>query len=666
MGSIGKPRTPPLDSSAHVRARNFRKVCQTVTALAGFPRRFRGATLPLSSGDFDMSRHFLARGLMSSVALLAFSAAFAQTAPQKPAPAAQQPVATEPGGGQIEEVVVTATRRSEFLSKVPESVSAFTTEKMDTLGIKNFAAVARFTPGVTFDPDSNSISIRGVSSDAGSGTTGIYLDDTPIQMRVLGFGSNNTLPAVFDLDRVEVLRGPQGTLFGAGSEGGTVRYITPQPSLTDYSVYAKSEISSTDGGAPSEEGGVAVGGPIIGDQLGFRVSAWIRHDGGWIDKVDDQTDQVTQKDTNYVDTYVLRGALAWQPTNGLTITPAIYYQNRDQNNLDQFWTALSDPDDGHFVTATPENMVDPDHFALSSLKMDYDLGSVEIISNTSYFDRREIVNNYSGTLYNLSYFQQLVDRDHDPNYDPCPGGLCAQYALLKKKDRPPLLLTDGLDLPGYGDDYISNAFITNRQKNFTQEVRVQSTDSDARLTWIGGIFYAQNSQDSIEQINDPQLPQLTQYLWGEDMLTAWGEDLLANGDDYINDTVGHDWQIAGFGNATFAITDALKVQGGIRIAHTHFDFRNFADGPQNFGFSSGSGRKEENPITPMVGLTWQLNPDDMVYATWSKGYRIGGAKRPLPPSCGNVQKANSYDSDTVTNYEVGTKDKFLDHHLSLS
>src|ERR1700749_4659936 len=292
MGSIGKPRTPPLDSSAHVRARNFRKVCQTVTALAGFPRRFRGATLPLSSGDFDMSRHFLARGLMSSVALLAFSAAFAQTAPQKPAPAAQQPVATEPGGGQIEEVVVTATRRSEFLSKVPESVSAFTTEKMDTLGIKNFAAVARFTPGVTFDPDSNSISIRGVSSDAGSGTTGIYLDDTPIQMRVLGFGSNNTLPAVFDLDRVEVLRGPQGTLFGAGSEGGTVRYITPQPSVTTFSTYDRAEVSTTAHGGINWEAGSAVGGPIIEDKLGIRVSAYHRRDGGYIDHVDNQTGEI--------------------------------------------------------------------------------------------------------------------------------------------------------------------------------------------------------------------------------------------------------------------------------------------------------------------------------------------------------------------------------------
>ena len=607
-----------------------------------------------------MTRNFVSR--ISAVALVSLVPPLAPARAQSDT----QTAASQEAPAGIEEVVVTATRRSELLSKVPESVSAYTTEKMDTLGIKTFADVARFTPGVTFDEDDNSISIRGISSTAGSGTTGIYIDDTPIQIRALGFGSDNTLPAIFDLDRVEVLRGPQGTLFGAGSEGGTVRYITPQPSLTDYSVYAKSELSDTEDGGVSSEAGVALGGPIVDGKLGFRISGWTRHDAGWIDKVDDETGAVTEPDTNHVGTYVVRGAVTWAPTSDLTITPAVYYQNRSQNNADQYWVSLSDPDNGRFVTATPENMGDRDHFVLPSLKLDYDLGSVEIISDTSYFDRRDIVNNYSGTLYNLSYFQQLVDRNHDPNYNPCIGGLCLDYAALRKKDRPPLLLPDGLNLPGYGEDYISDARVTNRQRNFTQEVRVQSTDSEARLTWIAGIFYSQNSQVSIEEINDPQLPELTQFLWGEDMLTAWSEELLPNGDDYINDTVGHDRQIAGFANATYAVTDKLKIQAGIRVARTHFDFRNYADGPQTFGYSSGSGKKDETPFTPMVGATYQVTPDDMVYATYSKGYRIGGANAPLPPSCGDIKNADSYDSDTVTNYEAGSKDKLFGNRLSVS
>src|SRR3984885_12512583 len=229
--------------------------------------------------------------------------------------------AGESSGG-LETVVVTATRRSEQLSKVPESISAFTAQRIDQLNAKSIADLVAYTPGVTFDTESKDISIRGVNSTAGDATTGIYIDDTPIQLRSLGFGSDNTLPSVFDLERVEVLRGPQGTLFGAGSEGGTVRYITPQPSLTDYSVYAKSEVSDTQDGAPSYEAGVAVGGPIVDDELGFRLSVWGRRDGGYIDRVNYQTDQVTEQNANSQDTYSVRGALLFQPTPQFSITPS--------------------------------------------------------------------------------------------------------------------------------------------------------------------------------------------------------------------------------------------------------------------------------------------------------------------------------------------------------
>src|ERR1700722_2679282 len=139
---------------------------------------------------------------------------------------------TEPAAtaGGLEEIVVTATRREESISRVPISVTAFSQDMIDQKGIKDFQDVVRFTPGVTIDNSgTNAISIRGISSSGGAGTTGIYIDDTPIQMRALGFNPDDTLPKTFDLDRVEILRGPQGTLFGAGSEGGTVRYIMTQP-----------------------------------------------------------------------------------------------------------------------------------------------------------------------------------------------------------------------------------------------------------------------------------------------------------------------------------------------------------------------------------------------------------------------------------------------------
>jgi iron complex outermembrane receptor protein len=151
-----------------------------------------------------------------------------------------------PERGGLQEIVVTATRHEEALSRVPVSVSAFTQDAMDQKGVKDITDLVRFTPGVSIDQTgTNAISIRGISSSGGAGTTGIYIDDTPIQMRSLGFNPDDTLPKTFDLDRVEVLRGPQGTLFGAGSEGGTVRYILTQPSATKESTYARSEVSYT-------------------------------------------------------------------------------------------------------------------------------------------------------------------------------------------------------------------------------------------------------------------------------------------------------------------------------------------------------------------------------------------------------------------------------------
>ena len=193
--------------------------------------------------------------------------------------------------GALQEVVVTATRREESLSKVPISVTALTQQSLDERGIKDFSEVARFTPGVNFDNSgTNNISIRGISGTGGAGTTGIYIDDTPIQMRALAFSPDETLPKSFDLDRVEVLRGPQGTLFGAGSEGGTVRYITTQPSLTNTSIYARTEVSyhrrrrlrATRPAPPSAARWWRT-------RSARALTVWYRRDGGWIDRIDPYT-----------------------------------------------------------------------------------------------------------------------------------------------------------------------------------------------------------------------------------------------------------------------------------------------------------------------------------------------------------------------------------------
>jgi outer membrane receptor protein involved in Fe transport len=595
----------------------------------------------------------------ASTPLLIAGAASAQSAP------------TSKAVTNVGEIVVTATRREQALSKVPESVSAFTAAKMDIQGIKSFADIAKFTPGVNFDQDSHDITIRGIQSTAGSSTTGVYIDDTPVQARNLGFNSNNTLPAVFDLDRVEVLRGPQGTLFGAGSEGGTVRYITNQPSLTHFSGFAHAEAAWTDYGGPSYELGAAAGGPIVQDKLAFRISAWGRRDGGFIDRVDYRSLVPTDKNANRVDTYALRLAFTYAPTPDFTITPAVNFEKRDQHNHDTYWLAISDPGAGVFLNGTPDRQADTDHFLLPTLKIQWQGPGVTFISDTSYYARKERVNGYSGTLYNLSYFQHFLSSDPNISAYGVPYPTDPQGNEVDSAGHFfPLLSPTGLNLPQMPNYYSQNN-ITNSQYNWTQEFRLQSSNPAARLQWVAGAFLAFNYQRSTEEINDPMLPALTRLLWNEGMVRAWGERLLPNGDDYINDTRSHDRQIALFADATFNVTDQLKLEAGLRFAWTHFDFTNLNDGPQDLLDSGGvpataSGGKDEKPLTPKFTITYQVTPDDMVYATAAKGYRIGGATPPLPiVACGGVFPT-SYNSDSVWSYEAGAKGRFLDHTLSLS
>ncbi len=595
--------------------------------------------------------------LLASVALVPLLLTLPAAAQNADAPAAAVP-SPQPA---MEEITVTATRRSEALSKVTASVAAFGQAKMEVLDVKSFADLAKFTPGVDFDADANEISIRGIKSSAGSATTGLYIDDTPIQLRALGLNANNALPFVFDLNRVEILRGPQGTLFGAGSEGGTVRYITPQPSLTDYSGQVHTELSGTEGGGLNFEGGLAVGGPIVEDKVGFRVSGWARRDGGYIDKIDPYNGQVTEPDANRTNTYVVRAAVTFAPIDNLTITPSYNFQQRAKNNYDQYWVGLSDRNNGDFIDGTPENMRDDDRFDLVSLNVKYDLDDIELISNSSYFSRLETLQGYSGTLYNLSYFQQITSGGTDPNGNtPCTP--CAAHSVL--------LSPNGINLPGFGP-YVSRNIISNKQSNVTEEFRAQSSDKDAPLQWVGGVFYAQNMQNSNEQINDPQLPALTRYLFGDGIVKAWGMGLLPGGDDYDNDTHAHDRQVALFGDVTYAITDQLKFEAGLRIAWTHFDFRNLNTGAQDLLDNGGvpataKGDSDEMPVTPKISLSYQLTPDDMVYGTIAEGYRIGGASPPLPEAACHGVFPTQYDSDTTWSYEIGTKDRFLDRRMQVS
>jgi iron complex outermembrane recepter protein len=596
------------------------------------------------------------------VALAVFIAAATSQA-QEQAPAAE----TAPAAGGLQEVVVTATRREENLSKVPISVTALTQEALDDRGIKDFSEVARFTPGVNFDNSgTNNISIRGISGTGGAGTTGIYIDDTPIQMRALAFNPNEALPKSFDLDRIEVLRGPQGTLFGSGSEGGTVRYITTQPSLTTTSVYARSELAETQGGDPSYEAGVAVGGPLIDNTLGARLSVWYRRDGGWIDHMDPYTLAIDDKNANRTDSSLIRLAFLWAPSDKWSFTPSIYYQDVKEHNISNYWPLYSNAGNNQFVSADPDERNSPDTFYLPSLKIQGDLGSVTLISNTSFY-HRENTTGYEATLYNLGYYQ---------TQNAAPIFLLPWLQGVSY----PLLDGDGLHVPGGLQYTASGSSVQNGQENLTQEIRLQSNDPNARLVWTTGIFANENRQTYLEQIHDPMLNQLTEAVLGlpyTDVFCYLNAAGLCTGpapydpsfpeDSYFLKTASKDEQLAVFGEASYGFTEQLKLTVGARYSHMTYSFDTLTGGPQLYAPTrAGTGSNTQNAFTPKVSLQYQYDPNDMYYTTYAKGFRPGGANNPIPyAACptdfnnfGISANPPTFGSDSVNSYEVGAKNNF--------
>ncbi|MBS0419189.1 MAG: TonB-dependent receptor [Proteobacteria bacterium] len=569
------------------------------------------------------------------------------------------PAEDSSASGALAEVVVTSQRREESLSKVPISITAITSQDIDSKGIKDITDVARFTPGISVDTTgTDNIAIRGIASSGGSGTTGIYIDDTPIQMRGLAFNPDEALPKAFDIERVEVLRGPQGTLFGAGSEGGTVRYITTQPSLTKTSVYSRNEVSYTTHGDPSFETGIAAGTPLIDGKLGVRATVWYRRDGGWIDRLDptaaDPQNAVVDRNANHADNVMIRLAASWAPADNWTVTPSVFYQRRDQHDTNEYWPLYSNPSSDKYVSANPTGRPTPDKFYLPALKIQGDFGAFQLISNTSYYHREEI-SGYDGTLYNLGFYQTFGVQDGVPY---------------------PLLDSTGIHLPADIANYRSPATVANDQQNFTQEIRLQSSDPSSKLLWTGGLFFSSNRQQYLEEIHDPQLEAFSQSVFGVGYLDEFTfTDTDGNtvsvpydprypNDSYFLHTHARDKQYAAFGEATYALTDSLKVTAGIRFSRTEFSFDSETGGPQLFAPNQESHpANKENSFTPKLNVSYQIDPGNMVYATYAKGFRPGGGNNPLPQAAcaedfqnfGITKSPDSYESDSVHSFEVGSK-----------
>lgn len=551
-------------------------------------------------------------------------------------------------GGEIQEIVVTATRRAEALSRVPVSATAITEEAIDRKGLRSFEDIARLTPGVDFSRGSNLISIRGISTSAGAATTGVYIDETPVQTRNIGTGRTNGAPQLFDVQRVEVLRGPQGTLFGAGSMGGTVRYITPQPSLTDVSVYGRAEAVSMKDGDTGFEAGAAMGGPIVRDKLGLRVSAWYRKSPGFIDRIDYLNSTkaapiVLDEDSNWAEHTILRGALRWEPAEGLAIKPSVLFQETKVNNQPVLssgvWESFSDIKNGLYRSGNRLSSPGKDHYVLPALEIERDFGPVRLVSNTSYFKR----------------YQKTI-ADYTTYLGATTGFIGVNGPLFER-------------LP----NYYAYADIVNRQKNFTQEVRLQS-NGEGRLRWVAGVFYQENKQRSFENIHDPLIEPFTRLFYNQTVLQRYVVPVIAPDLRLFAQRDSTDKQLAVFGDVTFKVTEQLSVNGGLRYADTDFTFHSLQEGPTQRGRTEFSGAISEKPLTPKFNVTFQPSDTQMFYATASKGYRAGGSVRPAPAvTCaadfailGVTSLPPTFKSDSVWSYEIGAKNNLFDNKVRIA
>ncbi len=561
-----------------------------------------------------------------------------------------------PMPGMVGEIVVTASRRSESINKVSSSIAAYDRQALDNQGIRSFSDVVSQTPGLSLQQQSTfqpaNIAIRGIRSTVGAATTGIYIDDTPIQTRSAGAQSpGDALPTIFDLDRVEVLRGPQGTLFGSGSEGGAVRFISPAPDLDEVQAYGRAELSSTDSGGINYEGGAAASTPIVEGKLAIRLSGSYRHESGFVDRINERTGAMVDKDANNSAVHTMKAAVLWAPTENLRITPSLNFQESRADDYGQFYVRLSDRAKQRLISGRTNQQPSKDRFYLPALKIEADFGDVTATSVTSFFSRRQSM------VLDFTLLDESVARLFNglrPPETQLPG-----VGTLPV----PILIPEAFVAAGGATNTTDNS-----QDNFMQEVRLQSNNTESTFSWLIGGFYQRAKQQNIVNVRDAYYADVFETLRG-----------IQNREEisrYYRDFNLVDEQLAAFGNIDFRF-GAVTLSAGGRIASAKFSFDELLEGSfvPPTGRTFNSGKQKESPFTPKVSVTWEPSSATLVYASASKGFRVGGANVPITPSppcldslsqLGLSTAPGTFDSDSVWNYEVGGKVGLLDRKVQVN
>ncbi|WP_422059735.1 TonB-dependent receptor [Sphingopyxis sp.] len=590
-------------------------------------------------------------------------------------------LAQEAADKNDDEIVVTAQKREENLQDVPISIQALGTRKLDQLNVANFQDFSKLLPSVSFQssqPGVTTVYMRGVAS-GGDGnhsgslpSVGVYLDEQPVT--TIG----GTLDIhVYDIARIESLAGPQGTLYGASSQAGTIRIITNKPSTAGFEGRVDGELNSIKHGGMGGRLEGMINAPIS-DMAAVRFVGWYQKDAGYIDNVPGtrtflptpggitvDNDDFVENNFNDAEVYGGRAALKVDLDDNWTITPTVLYQKQTSNG-----TFAMDPKVGDLQV----QRFYPDHrsdkFIQAALTIEGKIGNFDLTYAGAYLDRK---------TYQISDYTDYAEA-YDALYSSY-GGLAGYFYLEDNA----------------GNDIDPRQFIigTDHFRKLSQELRI-SSPQDSRFRVVGGLFFQRQSNE-IHQ--DYRVPGLSGALSVNGLPgTLWLTEQKRIDKDY-----------AAFGEASFDITPTITVTGGGRYYKYDnsligfFGFgRNPAGAPFNGAGSSRTGvagcytttgailrdnpggtllpaavpggpctnladfvggglvpkRTKDSGFTHRLNLTWKPSDDILTYATWSRGFRPGGINRRATIA--------PYDADFLTNYELGIKTTLADGMVRLN
>jgi iron complex outermembrane recepter protein len=581
---------------------------------------------------------------------------------------AESAVTPENAGAALEEIVVTASKRVSTVQDTPISISAVTGNDLLARGVASLADLAQGTPGVSLKsegPSQTEIEMRGMTSSGGnSATVGFYLDDIPLTGPASAQNGHVVIdPDLYDLNRVEILRGPQGTLFGSGSMGGTVRLISNQPNLSQFQSTAQSVLSGTEGGGFNHKDNLMVNLPLIDDTLAIRLVGTEDYTSGWIDRivadpfpvVGGNPDGTVRGNvqgapvekqypgSNAYQIYAARVTLLWKPTEKLSVTPSLFHETSTQNGISAY-----DSDPGTLAHYQPFDIAEPltDSLTAYGLNVTYSFPTFDLTSSTARWTRDSTQVEEASEAFN----NPLEAIAYNYNY--------------------------GLSNPGYygptgtGPEH---GVEDDPSHQFSEELRMASTGS-GRASWVAGLYYSDFY--SLWTFNGTT-PNYSAYM---DLGTLAPATTPHWFDAYSPTTLS---QYAAFGDGTYALTDKLKIDVGARV--NHYDYR-FSSCLSGWGSANGAATPScsglialsNNSFNPKFNLSYTFSPDLMAYATVSSGFRPGGGNAAYPTSGAAwgtaFQQQNytsgkwpsTYEPDRVLSYELGEKARLLDRRLTVN